>query len=71
MISLQTASDKAAVAALWASRKALSPALRQIAPKKINEDVVVPVSRMAQLTTALGIDGERILGDHRQLRPCW
>ena len=53
MLSLQTASDEAAVAALWASRKALSPALRQIAPKKINEDVVVPVSRMAQLTTAL------------------
>ena len=32
--------------ALWRARKALSPALRNIAPKKINEDVVVPVSRM-------------------------
>ncbi|MFK8017581.1 MAG: FAD-binding oxidoreductase [Gammaproteobacteria bacterium] len=32
---------------LWRARKALSPALRTIAPKKINEDVVVPVSQMA------------------------
>ncbi|MEO1767505.1 FAD-binding oxidoreductase [Thiobacter aerophilum] len=29
---------------LWAARKALSPLLRDIAPKKINEDVAVPVS---------------------------
>ena len=32
--------------ALWAARKALSPLLRDIAPKKINEDVVVPVSAL-------------------------
>ena len=31
---------------LWAARKALSPLLRDIAPKKINEDVVVPVSAL-------------------------
>jgi D-lactate dehydrogenase len=53
LISVETAHDQAEVAALWASRKALSPALRAIAPKKINEDVVVPVSRMAELITAL------------------
>ena len=41
------------VAALWATRKALSPALRNVAPKKINEDVVVPVSRLAELTDLL------------------
>ncbi|MGM0517885.1 MAG: FAD-binding oxidoreductase [Pseudomonadota bacterium] len=34
---------------LWAARKALSPTLRQVAPKKINEDVVVPVSRIPVL----------------------
>ena len=33
-------------ATLWAARKALSPLLRDIAPKKINEDVVVPVSSL-------------------------
>jgi D-lactate dehydrogenase len=31
---------------LWAARKALSPLLRDIAPKKINEDVAVPVSAL-------------------------
>ena len=41
------------VAALWATRKALSPALRKIAPKKINEDVVVPVSRIPELIDGL------------------
>jgi D-lactate dehydrogenase len=35
--------------ALWAARKALSPLLRDIAPKKINEDVAVPVSRLPEL----------------------
>lgn len=42
---------------LWRTRKALSPALRNIAPKKINEDVVVPVSRIPDL-----IDGLQDLG---------
>ena len=41
---------------LWRTRKALSPALRNVAPKKINEDVVVPVSRIPAL-----IDGLRAL----------
>ena len=34
--------------ALWLARKTLSPLLRDIAPKKINEDVVVPVSALPQ-----------------------
>ncbi len=41
------------IKALWETRKALSPCLRKIAPKKINEDVVVPVSNMAALITGL------------------
>lgn len=39
---------------LWAARKALSPLLRDIAPKKINEDIVVPVSRLPELLHGLG-----------------
>lgn len=39
--------------ALWAARKALAPLLRDIAPKKINEDVVVPVSRLPELLQGL------------------
>ncbi len=38
---------------LWATRKALSPALRNVAPKKINEDVVVPVSKIPELIDKL------------------
>ena len=38
---------------LWAARKALSPALRTLSPHKINEDVVVPVSRLPELIDAL------------------
>lgn len=40
--------------ALWMARKALSPLLRDIAPKKINEDIVVPVSRLPDLLQGLG-----------------
>lgn len=39
--------------ALWAARKALSPLLRDIAPKKINEDIAVPVSRLPELLEGL------------------
>jgi len=34
------------IARLWTARKSLSHAVKQIAPLKINEDVVVPVSRL-------------------------
>ncbi len=49
MISLDVAMDGLARDRLWAARRALSPALRTIAPGKINEDVVVPVSRIPEL----------------------
>lgn len=38
---------------LWMARKILSPLLRDIAPKKINEDIVVPVSHIANLLAGL------------------
>jgi len=47
------ASTQTEVQALWATRKALSPALRKIAPKKINEDIVVPVSYIPALIAGL------------------
>jgi len=49
---LAVAEGEAEVAALWAARKALSPALRTLSPNKINEDVVVPVSRVPELVAA-------------------
>ena len=49
LIALDEAPDEAARERLWAARKSLSPALRIIAAGKINEDVVVPVSRIPDL----------------------
>ncbi|MBR9813347.1 FAD-binding protein [bacterium] len=54
LVELKTATTADEIAALWQTRKALSPALRKLAPKKINEDVVVPVSRMPELIDGLG-----------------
>ena len=51
---LITAETTADPGALWAVRKALSPLLRDIAPKKINEDIVVPVSMLPELLQGLG-----------------
>lgn len=53
LVELLTANNKEEVDALWAIRKALSPALRNVAPKKINEDVVVPVSQIPALISGL------------------
>lgn len=55
LLDIRLAKTEAEVAALWKTRKALSPALRKVAPKKINEDVVVPVTEMSALIT--GLDG--------------
>ncbi|MFN3843612.1 MAG: FAD-binding oxidoreductase [Rehaibacterium terrae] len=53
LVALDAAPDQAAGERLWAARKALSPALRTLAPGKINEDVVVPVSRIPALVDAV------------------
>jgi D-lactate dehydrogenase len=60
-LGVEAARNAEEVAALWSIRKALSPALRRVAPKKINEDVVVPVSRIPELVTEL----ERLSDLHR------
>ncbi len=53
MLALDVAMEGSAREKLWAARKALSPALRSIAPGKINEDVVVPVSRIPDLVAGV------------------
>ncbi len=52
-LDVEPAADDAARERLWAARKALSPALRNLAPGKINEDVVVPVSRIPALVAGV------------------
>ena len=53
LIELKLAADEAEAQRLWAARKALSPSLRKIAPKKVNEDVAVPVTRLPELLDGL------------------
>lgn len=53
LVSLDDAADADSAARLWAARKALSPALRTLAPGKLNEDVVVPVSRIPDLVAGV------------------
>jgi D-lactate dehydrogenase len=47
LLEMKSGFDREAIAQLWAARKSLSHAVKQIAPLKINEDVVVPVSQLA------------------------
>ena len=53
LLEISKAGTTEEAAALWKARKALSPALRQLAPGKINEDVVVPVSEIPSLIDGL------------------
>lgn len=59
LMELTIADTPTAVKELWETRKALSPALRNVAPKKINEDVVVPVSRLPELIEGLASLADR------------
>jgi len=63
LMSFTEAKTQEEIDNLWATRKALSPALRKVAPKKINEDVVVPVSRIPEL-----IDGLTLLSEKHQIQ---
>ncbi len=62
LVALERARDAAQREALWSARRALSPALRSLAPGKINEDVVVPVMRLPAL-----VDGLRELSGRHAL----
>jgi D-lactate dehydrogenase len=53
MIEIQRGFTKDEIVRLWTARKSLSHAVKKIAPLKINEDVVVPVSRLAELVEAI------------------
>ncbi len=59
LLSLESADSEAEVKALWQARKALSPSLRKIAPKKINEDVAVPVANLPLLISGLATLSDR------------
>ncbi|WP_420266749.1 FAD-binding oxidoreductase [Candidatus Magnetominusculus dajiuhuensis] len=50
---VKIAEDPASRELLWEARRAVSPALYKISPTKINEDVVVPVTKVSELLTGL------------------
>ncbi|MEO5347620.1 MAG: FAD-binding protein [Magnetococcus sp. YQC-9] len=52
-LEVAVARDEAESKRIWAARYALSPTLTRMAPKRINEDVVVPVTRLAELVAGL------------------
>ena len=62
LVEFKAAESEEQVRELWETRRALSPAQRKIAPKKINEDVVVPVSRIPEL-----IGGLRALSEEHRI----
>lgn len=49
LLEIQSGFAAADIERLWVARKSLSLAVKKIAPLKINEDVVVPVARLAEL----------------------
>lgn len=53
LLEIKTAENAQQTEQLWVARKTLSLALRKIAPHKISEDVVVPVSCLPELITGL------------------
>ena len=58
LLEIQSGFTAEAIAALWIARKSLSHAVKKIAPLKINEDVVVPVARLANLVNAIDALGK-------------
>ncbi len=53
LLEIKQSSNEQQADQLWAVRKALSPVLREIAPNKLNEDVVVPVGNIPALLEGL------------------
>lgn len=54
-VDIQRATTEIDKKTLWQARKALSPILRNLAPNKINEDVVVPVPNLSRLIDKLDL----------------
>lgn len=58
-ISFRGAANAEEAAAIWEVRRKLSPAVRKTGVRKINEDVVVPRSRIPELMAFIAQVGER------------
>ncbi|MFP4453922.1 MAG: FAD-binding oxidoreductase, partial [Desulfobacterales bacterium] len=56
---VETAKSPEEAQDLWKARKALSPALYTYGPDKINEDIVVPRSRLPEMAERIKLLGEK------------
>lgn len=56
---IKFAETKSEIANLWKARKAISPALFQYGPDKINEDIVVPRSRIPDMVRRIEVLKEK------------
>jgi glycolate oxidase len=52
-IEVSRAADSAGRERLWELRRSISPSIRKVNPVKINEDIVVPRSRLAEMFSFL------------------
>ncbi len=66
-LTVQRANTGAERDAIWEARRELSFALRALAPRKINHDVVVPRGRVPQLFDLV----DRLRREYRLLIPCF
>jgi glycolate oxidase len=66
-LSVSRAADEAERDRIWEARRELSFALRALAPRKINHDLVVPRGRVPQLFALVA----RVREQHRLLIPCF
>jgi glycolate oxidase len=66
-ITVSQANDETERERIWEARRELSFALRALAPRKINHDLVVPRGRVPQLFALVG----RVREQYRLLIPCF
>ena len=66
-IEVRQAADKREADLLWSARRAISPALYEIRPNKIADDITVPVSRLIELFAGV----TRLAREHRLLHACY
>jgi glycolate oxidase len=66
-LTVSHARDEAERERIWEARRELSFALRALAPRKINHDLVVPRGRVPQLFALV----QRVRETHRLLIPCF
>ena len=58
-LEVRTAATPADAVKIWEARKALSPIMHKLAPNKINEDIVVPISKIPEMVEIISrLQGE-------------